>query len=255
MWHRNENRPTDYAGIRFRSALEARAAKDLDALGVTWQYEQAVTDPSTSHPIGWYLPDFTITHADPDLEMPRWLEVKPADLLYRVRDHLGCPEHFDGTHNTTADARSLHDAQLTEIWKPKRLAEITGQPVLVAYQLNATRSLSLLMLPNRIQFSKAHPTVNRKGVLARRQREEDQRRWQAEYERHQAEREQEERQWRQHVIAYAAAHGQAARFGDRCVICRQNEAAEAITIFRNADNRWTAVCISHLSTEAAGRCP
>lgn len=78
----NENRfdlvlPTDYAGVRFRSRLEARWAVFFDALGVRWEYEHECFDL----PSGRYLPDFLL----PDISSARfgevhegcWFEVKP----------------------------------------------------------------------------------------------------------------------------------------------------------------------------------
>lgn len=68
---------TQYAGRRFRSRLEARWARFLDALRVRWSYEEEGF-PLNS---GWYLPDFVIRGvggaARPASAM--WLEVKPDD--------------------------------------------------------------------------------------------------------------------------------------------------------------------------------
>ncbi len=58
--------PTTYAGISFRSRIEARWAVFFDALGVTWEYEPE----GYSLPSGPYLPDFLL--ADQDV----WFEVK-----------------------------------------------------------------------------------------------------------------------------------------------------------------------------------
>ncbi|GGJ87177.1 hypothetical protein GCM10011583_18400 [Streptomyces camponoticapitis] len=59
--------PTWYAGVTFRSALEAGWAATLDSLNIAWQYEpEAINLPSGSV----YLPDFRL----PDHGM--WLEVK-----------------------------------------------------------------------------------------------------------------------------------------------------------------------------------
>lgn len=249
MWQRNEARPTKYRDILFRSALEARVAEELDGLGVTWRYELPAHEGCPSVPAVPYLPDFTIVDAPADLELPLWVEVKPADLLYAVRDHAGCPELFDGTRVAELNWRQLFDAQLDEVWKPKRLAELAGRPVLVVYQINRTRSLSVLMRPDRIELSRAHPTVNRRGVLRTREREEEQRRWREQYEREKAEREKQDRLWRQQVIAYAQANGRPARFGGRCAICKQEEAAASLVIFRAADDQWAAVCRSHLAVD------
>lgn len=60
--------PTQYAGVRFRSRLEARWAVFFDSLGIRWVYE-----PDGLEIDGiWYLPDFWL----PDLR--RFFEVKPT---------------------------------------------------------------------------------------------------------------------------------------------------------------------------------
>lgn len=66
--------PTVYAGIRFRSKLEADWARAFDAIGVFWEYEkQGYYFGNT-----FYLPDFFLPHSK------QWVEVKgewePADL-------------------------------------------------------------------------------------------------------------------------------------------------------------------------------
>lgn len=59
--------PSWYAGVTFRSKLEADWAATLDTLGITWQYEpETVRLPSGAT----YLPDFRL----PDIRT--WLEVK-----------------------------------------------------------------------------------------------------------------------------------------------------------------------------------
>jgi hypothetical protein len=69
--------PTVYAGVHFRSRLEARVAALFDRAGMTWEYE-----PEAFHlaPGVAYLPDFrlppTWSHSDSDLS-PVWVEVKP----------------------------------------------------------------------------------------------------------------------------------------------------------------------------------
>lgn len=59
--------PTRYAGVEFRSRLEADWAATMNALGVAWQYEpEGYRLPSGA----WYSPDFWL----PDVRA--WLEVK-----------------------------------------------------------------------------------------------------------------------------------------------------------------------------------
>jgi hypothetical protein len=59
--------PTIYAGISFRSRLEASYAATFDSIGLRWQYEPEgyVLSDGT-----WYLPDFYLSSAR------AWLEVK-----------------------------------------------------------------------------------------------------------------------------------------------------------------------------------
>jgi hypothetical protein len=61
--------PTPYAGVRFRSRLEARVAAGLDRIGARWQYEP---EGFAIGPGVGYLPDFYLPEAD------TWLEVKPT---------------------------------------------------------------------------------------------------------------------------------------------------------------------------------
>lgn len=59
--------PTEYAGVTFRSRLEATWAYNLDAWGIRWSYEpEGVILPSGAR----YLPDFWLP------EIRTWLEVK-----------------------------------------------------------------------------------------------------------------------------------------------------------------------------------
>lgn len=57
--------PTEYAGVRFRSRLEARWAAFFDNIGARWQYEPV--------DLVGYIPDFLV-----DLPAPLLIEVKPA---------------------------------------------------------------------------------------------------------------------------------------------------------------------------------
>lgn len=59
--------PTTYAGVRFRSRLEARWAVFFDSLGIDWRYEHE------GHAAGrWYLCDFYL----PEFDV--WIEIKPC---------------------------------------------------------------------------------------------------------------------------------------------------------------------------------
>lgn len=63
--------PTWYAGITFRSHLEAKWAATLDTLGVVWTYEpETITLPSGTV----YIPDFWLP------ELRTWLEAKGTGI-------------------------------------------------------------------------------------------------------------------------------------------------------------------------------
>lgn len=82
--------PVTYAGVRFRSTLEADWAAMLDSLGIEWQYEpEAVRLPSGT----LYRPDFYLPR------IATWLEVKgphnerlgkTQELAETVFHHPGC---------------------------------------------------------------------------------------------------------------------------------------------------------------------
>jgi hypothetical protein len=82
--------PTVYAGISFRSRVEARWAVFFDALGISYRYEAEGYDLRGV----WYLPDFWL----PDLKI--FIEIKPrgeepTDLeiekLVRLAEGTGYP--------------------------------------------------------------------------------------------------------------------------------------------------------------------
>jgi hypothetical protein len=60
-------KPTVFAGVRFRSRLEARWAVFFAALGVRWEYEPET--PATNYQADFLLPRATCG--------PLWVEVKP----------------------------------------------------------------------------------------------------------------------------------------------------------------------------------
>lgn len=79
--------PVTYAGVRFRSTLEADWAAMLDSLGIVWQYEpEAVRLPSGE----LYRPDFYLPR------IATWLEVKGAheERLGKTRELAQAVFHF-----------------------------------------------------------------------------------------------------------------------------------------------------------------
>lgn len=262
MWVRDASKPTRYGDITFRSALEAKVAEQLDALCVKWHYEleshKAVAWFAGSYqpdpkPVPGYLPDFTIEDASEDLELPLWVEVKPAELLYAVRDHLGCPERFDNDVEHPISGAELYRANLTEIWKPKRLAEIYGRDVLVVHQINRNRTLSILMRTDGLVLSRRHPAVNFRQVVADADRVEREARRRAEQEaaaaEYQKKRAAQVAEWVEHV----RENGRPARFAGRCLACGVTRVAAELLIARCSDGGWGALCASHLPQEALRR--
>lgn len=67
-------RPTTYAGVNFRSRLEATWAAFFDLAGVPWQYEPIDLD-------GW-VPDFVIR--SPAHDKDTFIEVKPINELSQL---------------------------------------------------------------------------------------------------------------------------------------------------------------------------
>lgn len=180
----------------FRSHLEVLVAQELDEHGVNWDYERFITLPNGSQVR--YLPDFTINSANPALQLPQWVEAKPQQFLYDLRDLLGVTrrygERFFGEiRHENVTAKNLQDLLVQELWKPKRLAELTGESVLVVGTVGGTSSLSIEMFPDSIQFSRQHPFVNWLGIQKAKERERKRLEFEAEAaERQRAWREQQE---------------------------------------------------------------
>lgn len=168
---------------KFRSHLESDVAQELNDMGVEWTYEERVTHPNAaSLP---YLPDFTIKQSPNELRLPRWVEVKPQPFLYDLRDALKITrkygEYFKGEVTQECDYLFLRSRH-SELWKPKRLAELTGESVLVVGGVLGTARLSIELRPNDIVFSREHPFVNWTGVQRKREREQREQRWRVEQE-------------------------------------------------------------------------
>ena len=250
-----------YAGQLFRSGLEAQVAAELDSLGVAWGYEilpevgieciaRAGSDIPRWKP--WYLPDFTIFEAEDYLELPLWLEVKPADLLYAVRDACGLGERFTATHTSRWTANDLQFQGFLELAKPKRCAEIYGYPVLVASQINRVQTLSITLDSDAIFLQRDHPCVNRKGIVQAEQRRERQEAWgrawqerQADFAKQRVRDEHALLLQQSEMCASARLLRKPARYGDRCAICRIERSAQELTLAR-LGGRWHALCRIHV---------
>lgn len=246
--HMDAAPPERWKGIQFRSKLELHVARHLDDLGLGWQYERPVEHNGRRIR---YLPDFTMVTDTPEAEewaAPDFIEVKPQEFIYSLRDHLGVDEHLDGDmeREHEADAAHLRDLDIEELWKPKALAELLGCTVLVCGGVNRSRTLSVLMQPDRMVFQRNHPIVNTKGVLAEAEREAKRQRWAAEAERWRQQREQEQAQRQaarleQFGRLIRHADRRQAQFEGQCWWCGERKTAIELSIFRSAD-RWVPIC-------------
>lgn len=167
----------------FRSHLEVLVAQELDEHEVQWDYERPVVLPNG--PQLRYLPDFTINSAEPELQLPRWIEAKPQQFLYDLRDVLGITrrhgERFAGeVISPKVTSQDLRSMMVQELWKPKRLAELTGKSVLVVGTVGGTASLSIEMCADSIRFTREHPFVNWLGIQKAKERERKRLQWEAE---------------------------------------------------------------------------
>jgi hypothetical protein len=179
---------------RFRSRLENEIAGELDSLDIHYAYEL----PWVREFDGYsprYLPDFTIEPSErtAELEIPRFIEGKPQQFIYDLRDTLGVTRRAGErfiipVRVENADHRRIKDIGIEELWKPKLLAEVSGEAVLVCGRVGGTSALSVEMRPTEILFSRSHPFVNQVGLRQRLEREENQRYWAAETKRRDAER-------------------------------------------------------------------
>jgi hypothetical protein len=151
-------------------------AEFLDDRGVEWGYEMPVEydDGTPIH----YLPDFTIHEAAPELDLPRWVEVKPEEALHALRESCRLrPEDCDGVRiEMTSD--DIKARGIDELWKPKKLTEVLApDAVLVVSRVNRCRTMSVLMEWDAITFSKSQPFVNWLTVERERERAEREAEW------------------------------------------------------------------------------
>lgn len=249
MWMRHENKPVKKWGIEFRSVLEVQVAEQLDALGIDWAFERGL--PESVH----YLPDFTILgEPSPDYRCPRWIEVKPAELLYVARNYFDIPERFV----TDVFVRATVDDFLAinpdrELAKPKFLAERYDEPVLVVSHINATRRLSIEMRPDGAVFSRSHPLVNWTTVVKDREAAERRAHYEALRAEQQAAREaglsrmarERAETGSKNLEAFKTHPHRPARYEGTCCVCFQRRPAEQMRI-ANSNGQWFACCTEHL---------
>lgn len=252
----------------FRSKLEQDIADELDAIGIVWEYEQPVILPDGTSPR--YLPDFQIVCAHPEsgvdcgLDLPAWIEGKPQEFIYDLRDSLGITrrygDRFQGTVVAEVTADDIRGRHIEELWKPKKLAEATGQVVLVVGGVGGINRLTCEMRPEGVAFQRDNWIANHRGYEQRRERAErearyeaDRRVWQeqhAEREARQAEAEAERQQERARQMKVILSHKPAGfnRFAGSCVGCgghvpEQRGNLRSVPLV-GGGSRWLVTCTS-----------
>lgn len=240
----------------FRSQLERDVAAELDRLNIAWRYEVSVTLPD-GRSIA-YLPDFTIDADINNLGLPRWIECKPQQMLYELRDLTGVTrragEYFKA--DVTVDgftAADIIDRDQHELAKPKRLAELTGESVLVIGGVQGTSSLSILLTETGATFSRSHPFVNQRGAQKAKERAERDARYEAEaakrlaeYQRERDEKFAREQEQRASNVRHMVEHLSpiAPKFTSACHGCRMTGADGGVyrVPYNDGTERWERVC-------------
>lgn len=242
----------------FRSQLEVSVARELDERGVSWEYERPVRLENGLSPR--YLPDFTINAANASLKLSKWVECKPQNFLYALRDLLGVTrthgDRFSGEvvcENISSE--HLKSLFVEELWKPKRLAELTGESVLVVGTVGAISSLSIEMRKTAICFSRCHPFVNWLGIEKAKERERRrqqneieaaERRRQWEIEQQQRQRMYEEMRQRSLIEALSVGHLGATKYRQRCCGCGEwvmpGSGSLRKVQFTNGAHEWRVIC-------------
>lgn len=243
---------------QFRSRLEQEIANELDAHLVSWGYEMPVVLPDGHSPR--YLPDFTIHESPDELQLPAWVEGKPQQFLYDFRDSLGVTrrygDRFDGEISVDGvDAEAIKAMHIEELWKPKHLAELTGDTVLVVGGVGGTSKLSVEMRPYGVVFSRNHPFVNWPGVQRKLQRERDRQRWAEESRINEIARQRREQEYqttqekqqeeRLAAIRMYTCRG-STRYDTRCAGCRNSVAAGTGNLYKidliGGGSQWVVLC-------------
>lgn len=251
--------PFMHGVVPMRSALEVKIAVALDEHEVEWGYECPVVLPDGTSPR--YLPDFTIYYADDDLELPKWLEVKPQDFIYNLANDTGIyrkyGQYFKGEVSVEWTADTLKNLG-SELWKPKLLAELDMGDVLVTGAANATKTLSVTMRRNAIVFTRSQPFVNWNSVEKQRRDEERRRhqemenlKWHRERELRehnlQVEREQARREHEENLVQFAkivlAMPLKPLQYPQACYVCDEYGDDGSIYRLKFIDGeRWYRVC-------------
>lgn len=252
-WTRDVTRPVIDDGHRYDSTLEYNVKLGLDRMGLVMGRDfmhHAQVDG-----VYYYEPDFTIYRAPDEFEFPQYIEVKPAEALYALRDRWNLPERFDGVEEfwmTQDDVRKV----VPELAKPKRLAEETGCEVLVTSKLWGTQTLSATIGPELVTLERRHPGVNWRGHEKRVKRQIDQIYWakqHAEWKENAAAREAEAlaatvERLRDVRDFFAAQTLVGALFGGKCWQCNRWRDPEHLyrAADKTSDGRWALICRSHV---------
>lgn len=241
----------------FRSRLEAEVATELDRLGIHHSYEVPWTDPHSGRTIR-YLPDFMIEQDEPaeTVRLPRWVECKPQQFIYdlfgslglerRVGTHFAEPVYVDGV-----DSDRLKAMHVEELWKPKALAELSGEAVLIVGAVGATNRLSVEMRPTEIVFDRSHPFVNQRGVeraAERARREAEWARQREDWERRKNAQLREQslnRLERVRKVIAASTRSVAPKFASRCAGCNEysDNGRAHLCRLANGSERWFRICL------------
>jgi hypothetical protein len=248
----------------FRSRLESEVAAELDRLNIHHAYEQPWIRESDGYQPKTYLPDFTIepSEAAEALWLPRWVEVKPQKFLYQLFETFNLARRYGDRFEqpfsiTNIDHVEMRKRHIEELWKPKYLAELTGENVLIVGGVNKTKTLSVEMAPDQIIFSRTHPFVNQEGVRQeerRRQREEEweaeriarERMWRADQERRQREEDRRNRTALEQVRKVITGPSMGTpRFASPCMGCGQRVQQHASlyrVLMSSGTQEWRVVC-------------
>jgi hypothetical protein len=243
----------------FRSSLEHKVALELDAHGASWGYEVPVVFADGTSP--YYLPDFTIYEAPSEVRLPRWIEVKPMDFLYDLRDTLGITRRygprFSGIATDTATAEQVKALE-SETWKAKMLAEATDEPVLVVGGVGGDSRLSVTMRRYSIDFQRDHPFVNWVGHTRRQEREAQRAQWAADRDERErqaasleAQREATRSAENERLLALIARLPRSpARYDGMCQFCHRHRLALDLRLHRQHDGSYLVLCATHTRNEA-----
>ena len=211
--------------VDYRSGLEVKIKAELNAHSVKYEYEPKNIKLLNGKPCKGYWPDFGILDASPELELPPYLEVKPQQFLYDLRNFFGITrrygEKFVGDLFIDCDFKTLQELK-SELWKPLRLAEMTGEDVLCLGTVGGTSSLSITMTPKGLIFRRDHPFVNFTGVLKRKERDTKRRLQEIEHQKYLQEQEKGRQELeRQSFLNYKSCiqMNMPTQFDQDCMVC------------------------------------